>query len=170
LRAAGAAVTLALLGACATVPPPGPDALSGRLSVVVEADAQHPRRSLATQFELFGSAQRGQLRLNSPLGNTLAQASWQPAGAELQTSDGTTRYATLDAMAQQLLGEALPLAAIIDWLHGRPWAGAPSEPQAGGFSQLGWTVDLSRRAEGWVIASRAAPPAVSVRARLDAPL
>jgi outer membrane lipoprotein LolB len=68
-----------------------------------------------------------------------------------------------------VLGETLPLAALFDWLRGRPWPGAPSRPVAAppGFEQLGWRVDLARFAEGQVDARRDRAPAVNVRARLD---
>ena len=61
------------------------------------------------------------------------------------------------------------MAALIDWLRARAWPGAPSATRDGGFEQLGWRVDLSRFAEGWVVAARDAAPAVSVRARLERP-
>jgi outer membrane lipoprotein LolB len=62
---------------------------------------------------------------------------------------------------------ALPLAALFDWLRGRPWPRAASQERPGGFEQLGWTVDLSRRTEGWLLARRLAAPEVTVRLRLD---
>jgi outer membrane lipoprotein LolB len=111
----------------------------------------------------------GELRLTTPLGTTAAQARWRPGSAELTTPEATRGFADLDALAEALLGEALPLAALIDWLRGRPWPGAPSAASAAGFEQLGWRIDLSRIAEGWVLAARERAPAVSVRARLEQP-
>lgn len=155
---------VALASACATVAP-APDALTGRLSVRV--DGATPR-SVSAAFDLRGDATRGELALSTPLGTTLAQARWQPGDVRLVTPDGTQRFADLDALAQEVLGESLPLAALFDWLRGRPWDGAPSHPLAGAaFAQLGWEVDLARYAEGWVGARRLEPPAVVVRARLD---
>ena len=167
-RRAALAAVLSLLAGCATVPRPAPD-LAGRLSVRVESHEAKPARSVNTQFELRGDAQAGDLQLTTPLGSTAAQARWRPGGAELITSEGTRRYADLDALAQELLGESLPLAALIEWLRGRAWTGAPSTAREGGFEQLGWKVDLSRFAEGWVQAGRDRAPALSVRARLDRP-
>jgi len=168
-RPGAAAVLLALLAACATPPPrPAPD-LAGRLAVRVEAHEGNPARSLATQFELRGDARAGELQLTTPLGSTAAQARWRTGSAELTTAEGTRRFTDLDTLAEELLGQSLPLAALIDWLRGRSWAGAPSVPHDGGFEQLGWRIDLSRFAEGWVIAGRQAVPVVSVRARLERP-
>ena len=158
----------ALLASCATPSQPGAD-LSGRLALRVAAHDGAPAQNMTTQFELRGNAQAGELRLTTPLGSTAAQARWQPGHAELSSAEGTRRFASLDALAQALLGQSLPLAALIDWLRGRPWPDAPSTAREGGFDQLGWRIDLSQFAQGWVLAARELAPALSVRARLDRP-
>jgi outer membrane lipoprotein LolB len=159
---------LALAGCASVAPPAGePLPLAGRLAVTVAAQAGSPARSASTQFELHGGAERGRLILTSPLGTTLARASWQPGAAEADTGRGVERHADLDALAQSLLGEPLPLAALVEWLHGRPWGGAPHSAMSGGFAQLGWDIDTSRRADGLLRATRAAAPAITVRALLD---
>ena len=141
--------------------------LSGRLSVRVDGQ---PERSVGAGFELSGSAQRGQLLLTTPLGTTAARAAWQPGDARLQTGGDEQRFDSLDALVTQTLGEPIPLAALFDWLRGRPWVGAPSRirTDAGaGFDQLGWQIDLTRWSEGWMQARRETPPQVTLRARLD---
>jgi outer membrane lipoprotein LolB len=164
------AALLALAG-CASVAPPAGELppLAGRLAVTVAAQAGSPARSASTQFELHGGAERGRLILTSPLGTTLARASWQPGAAEADTGRGVERHANLDALAQSLLGEPLPLAALVEWLHGRPWGGAPHTSGQSGFAQLGWDIDTSRRADGLLRATRAAAPEITVRALLDPP-
>jgi outer membrane lipoprotein LolB len=125
---------------------------------------------LSAAFELSGDARTGALVLTSPLGSTMAQARWTPGEALLETPGTQTRYPDLDTLAERALGERVPLAALFDWLRGRPWSGAPStalpngEP---GFMQIGWRVGLARYAEGSVDAHRDAAPAVTVRARLE---
>lgn len=176
MRGGRAAAWLLCLGlalglvACATPVPRSTPDLSGRLAVRVAGDAA---RSLSAAFELTGNAQAGSLALTSPLGTVLAQARWAPGRATLQTPDGQSQHASLDDLAEAALGERIPLAALLDWLHGRPWAGAPALPlpaPATGFSQLGWQVDLARRADGWVQAQRdQPPPQVTVRARIEPP-
>lgn len=163
------AALLALAGCASVAPPAGePAPLTGRLAVTVAAQPGASARSASTQFELHGNAERGRLILTSPLGTTLARASWQPGSAEADMGGGRVeRHASLDALAQSLLGEPLPLAALVEWLHGRPWAGAPHTLRPGGFEQLGWIVDTTRRADGLLLAARAAPPAITVRALLD---
>lgn len=170
LAALGALLAVA---ACATPPPatlPG-DALSGRLSLQVDAHGGRAAQSIAAGFELRGNAERGELRLSTPLGTTLVAASWSPEQARLVTPQGETLYADLEALSLAAFGETLPLRALPDWLQGRPWAGAPGAAQplqpGPGFIQLGWTVDLARLGTGQVLALRADPPGVRLRAQMD---
>ncbi len=165
-RALVAAIVMSLLSGCASMrPPAAADALAGRLAVRVEMT---PPRSVSALFELSGDADRGELSLSSPIGVTLARARWQPGDVRLLTPDGEQRFADLDALTREVLGESLPVAALFDWLRGRPWGGAPSRPLApSGFEQLGWQVNLAGFGNGVVDAQRAERPAVSVRARLD---
>jgi outer membrane lipoprotein LolB len=162
----------ALVSGCATPPRPAEApglTAAGRLSVRVDASAVRPSQSLSASFEWRGSGERGELTLLTPLGTQVALARWVPGEATLVTSEGEARFGTLDELAERALGERVPLAAWPDWLAGRPWPGAASQPNgAGGFEQLGWSVDLRRHAEGRIEARRAAPPVVLVRIVLDA--
>lgn len=169
VRWALAAAALATsLAACSTLgQPPSADGLSGRLSVRIDGQ---PERALSAGFELTGNAETGQLALSGPLGTTLAQARWRPGQAVLASATEETRFADLDSLASAALGEAVPMAALFDWLRGRAWAGAPSTARpdgAPGFVQLGWQIDLARWADGWVDATRSAPPVVTVRVRVE---
>jgi outer membrane lipoprotein LolB len=158
----------ALLAGCAQAPrASAPQALVGRLAVQVEAFNDSPARSFSAAFELQGNADRGTLQLSSPLGTVLARAQWQPGEARLQTSQGESAGASLDALSERMLGEPMPLAALIEWLHGRPWGGAPVQRLSDGFEQLGWRIDLSRFGEGVLVAQRPQLPVIGVRARLD---
>lgn len=165
----GLLLAAALAAGCATVPPAGTDWLSGKLSVRVDAYAGQPAKSMSSSFDLRGDAERGELKLTSPLGNVVALARWTPGEATLATPTGEARYADLDELSRQALGESLPLRALPAWLRGQPWNGAPSMPTATGFEQLGWQVGLARQGEGWIEATRGTPPAVTVRARLELP-
>lgn len=165
-RRLAVACIASLLAACATVPPPA-DALSGRLAVRVDGASGAAPRSVSAAFDLRGDPSRGELGLSTPIGTLIARARWQPGDVRLETPEGERRFADLDAMAREVLGEAVPVAALFDWLRGRPWPGAPNRATGSGFEQLGWTVDLSGFADGRVEAVRPAPPAVTVRARLD---
>ena len=170
LLIAGAALCLA---ACATVLPGGApgagDNLSGRLSIRVEADGATPARSLSAAFELNGDPGAGRLDLSTPLGSVLAQARWSPTEVVLTTPRGESTFKDLDALTREALGESIPVPALFDWLHGRPWPGAASTRVASGtgFEQLGWAVDLQRFDDALVTARRETPPPVTVRIKLD---
>lgn len=165
---------LALVTACATPPASDPTVAlgpwtAGRLSLKADASPARAAQSLNAAFELRGGATRGELRLLTPLGSVLAAARWQPGVVQLNTPQGEQRFADLDELSRQALGEAVPLAALPDWLAGRPWSEAPHQLRPGGFEQLGWQVVTGRLAEGWVEARRESPPAVQLRVRLDRP-
>lgn len=174
--AAAALLAVALVSGCASLPgPSGPqegETFSGRLAIRSEAGADSDTRSMTAAFELRGRPERGELDLSTPLGTVLGRAHWQPDHVELTTPQGRTTYPTLDALTMELLGESLPVAALFDWLKGRPWPGAPSMVRtapARGFDQLGWSVDLAEFEADVLTAVRQAPPAVSVRVKLDRP-
>lgn len=168
-------ISAALLWGCASAPKPAESAgerLSGRLSVQVAHNSAGTQQGGSASFELQGRPEAGQLELSTPLGTVAARARWQPGLAVLQQADKETRYADLDALTRELLGEAVPVTALFDWLKGRPWPGAASQPRADGqpgFKQLGWTIDLSRFVDGLINAQRLEPTEVSLRARLDPP-
>lgn len=158
-----------LLAACASRPPmsAGTDLLSGRLAVRVEAGANSAERSMTVAFELRGNPQAGRIEFSTPLGSVIARANWSPGEVVLITDQGERRFDDLDRMSQEVLGEVVPVAALFDWLRGRPWAGAPSRPTADGFAQLGWSVDLSRFGDALILARREMAPVVTVRAIVD---
>ena len=166
-----------LSSACSTpIRRPGADSdgpwVQGRLLVRVAATAERGSVNESLVFELRGSGNQGELHLSSPLGPRLASARWAPGQALLRRADSTTElsFQNLDELSRQLLGETLPLAALPDWLQGRPWPQASHQALAdGGFEQGGWRVLLTRRAEGWIEARRDAAPAVLLRVKLDDP-
>jgi outer membrane lipoprotein LolB len=166
-----------LLAGCASAPGSGerlPGGLiSGRISIRVDASDHTDSRAVNAAFELEGNPQFGRLNLSTPLGTVLAQVSWSPGQALLVTPEERTPYADLDSLTERLLGESVPVAALFDWLRGRPWPDAASQPNpatAGpGFVQLGWDVSLANFADALVLARRERPPVVTVRAKLDRP-
>jgi outer membrane lipoprotein LolB len=160
-----------LLAGCTSVPrQPGStpvEPLSGRLSLAVDATGEQPAQRFAAAFELQGDARDGTLRLATPLGNVLAEARWTDGRAVLRDGSGERPFESLTALAQALLGEPLPLQALVDWLRGVPWPGAASRPVQGGFEQLEWRVDTQGLGEGRLDARRERAPAVQLRVRLD---
>jgi outer membrane lipoprotein LolB len=172
LAAIAAAV---LLAACASVPTsteqPAGETVSGRLALRVDAAAGVEARSVSAAFDLQGRPEAGRLELSTPLGSLMARARWAPGEVVLITPQGETPYASLDALTRDVLGESLPVAALFDWLQGRPWRGASHVPlvaPAGpGFRQLGWNVNLAQFAESTLIAVREQPPVIQVRVKIE---
>jgi outer membrane lipoprotein LolB len=136
----------------------------------VDALGSEPARSFSAAFDLRGDSRDGALGLSTPLGSMLAQARWSPSEVSLRTPQGARRFADLDSLTREVLGESVPVEAWFDWLRGRPWPAAPSTPRsAGGFEQLGWAVDVARLGDGRVVALREQPlPQVTVRIQLEA--
>lgn len=161
---------LAALSGCASRPAANAAGwTSGRLLVKVEAGVDREARSVTADFDLRGDSRQGELRLTSPLGVQIAATRWNAHEVVLSTSRGDAVYADLGALSLDTLGEAVPLQAFPDWLAGRPWPGAPSEPSGQGFTQLGWRVLLDALADGRLEAVRGHPPTVTVRVRLQRP-
>lgn len=157
------------LAGCASVPPDAPAAIAGRLTLQVAAHQGEPARGFNASFDLVGDGRAGELRLSTPLGPQIARARWAPGEATIETADGVSRHADLDALARHAFGEPVPLQALPDWLRGRPWPGAPNRARddgEAGFEQLGWTIGLARQAEGFVVAARRAAPPATLRVRL----
>lgn len=144
-----ALATATLLTACAS-PPTSPRAdlphWSGRLALKADADSATPPQSVAVLFDLQGSSNQGELTLETPLGNRLAQLSWDPTQALLTTSQQQLRSTSVDELLQTATGTpAPPVQVLFDWLNG---VATPTP---------GWSIDLSRHAEGLITATRTAP-------------
>lgn len=198
IRSAGVAiVAAAALSGCAGLPtpdaplPPTPAAtptprttvatvdlhtvLSGRLNLRVRRPSDGATDGGSLLFEFEGHADRGTLLLQTAIGTTIARARWSPEGAEVVTAQGRRTGQRLDDVATLLLGQSLPLAALLQWMQAKPWPQAPSQPLEDGFEQLGWRISLAAWHERVVTARRA--PSVErpddheivVRVRLDEP-
>jgi len=126
---------------------------SGRLSLRVDAE---PAQSFAAGFDLRGSAVAGELSLYSPLGSTLAVLAWAPGSATLRANNEVRSFASLEELAAQAVGTAIPVAALFDWLAGTP------TPVAG------WQADLGQLDHGRLVARRSQPaPAAELRLALE---
>jgi outer membrane lipoprotein LolB len=113
-------------------------------------------QSFSASFELKGSAEVGELTLFNPIGGTVARMVWQPGLAVLHAHGEERQFDSLVALVAQATGAPLPLAALFDWLHGS--------------STLvqGWQADLSRLADGRLVAVRSHPqPTATLHIVLD---
>ena len=126
---------------------------SGRLSLSVRSD---PPQQFSAGFDLRGQASEGDLLLTSPLGTTLAQAVWRPGQARLNANGQQLVFGSMEELLARVTGAALPLAALFDWIDGKP------------TPVPGWDSDLSAHAQGRLSARRLWPlPAVELRMLLD---
>lgn len=136
------------LGACSTARPPGTRApigggeWSGRLALRVDSD---PPQSFSAIFELRGAPGQGELKLSTPIGNTLGVLQWSPGTASLQDGQRIQREASIDLLLARVTGAALPVDALFDWLAGR----ATPVP--------GWRPQLAQVGEGRLQAVRESP-------------
>lgn len=125
----------------------------GRLALKVESD---PPQSFFSGFELSGRADRGELFLYSPLGNTVSSLSWTASHALLKEGSRQRYFASLDELSIEATGAAIPLGALFQWLNGQ-------EAQADG-----WQADLTQLEQGRLTAHRLHPaPATELRLILD---
>ena len=125
----------------------------GRLALRVDSD---PPQSFAAAFELAGHARSGALLLFSPLGNTLASLNWSPQSATLRNNGELRQFDSLDALATQATGTAIPIAALFQWLAGQQ------------TTATGWLADLSQLDQGRLVARRTQPePAAELRLILE---
>lgn len=101
-----------------------------------------PDQSFSAAFELLGDPERGELQFFTPLGSTMADIHWAPGGAVLQARGESRKFSDLAQLIEEVLGTDVPVAALFAWL-----AGQTQEAH-------GWQVDLSRRAQGKILARR----------------
>lgn len=154
-RALLLAGTAALATGCASPPADRVAARrwSGRMALRVDTE---PAQAFSAEFELTGAATAGELKLLNPLGGTVALLSWAPGQARLFAGSDIREFASLDQLADHVMGTTVPVAALFDWLDGTNTRAA------------GWLADLSRLADGRLQAQRIEPaPRAELRLVLE---
>ncbi len=161
LRTLIAGLITPLLFACTTLPPPAAlHTTTGRFALSAEgirATGAPVRESLSGRFTLSQTADTTTLDLSSPLGNTLARLQSDPSGAQLQVPESgglrVIHNANAEALAEEVLGFALPLAGLPWWIKGQPIPERPaqlSQLQREGalithIDQDGWGIHIDQR-------------------------
>ena len=150
---ADAAMSASAPGATA----PAPMAQQGQLSIKLQAFGKTPAKGLSLGFFFSGTAQTGPLELITLMGSQVAQVHWTPQEVWLTDDKGQRRYPSMESLSEVVLGEPLPLQALVQWMRGRPDPAWPSAPTDGdrGFTQLGWTIDLTEMDAKKLTATRA---------------
>jgi outer membrane lipoprotein LolB len=159
----------------ATPLPPAQQAFeaSGRLS------ARHGPDAFAANFHWHHDAERDELELVSPLGQTIALLTGDGATARLQAADGRMlTAASWSKLTEEGLGWPLPVDGLKYWIQGTARAGATftAEPGSDGratvLRQDGWTIVYQAYAETTTGAWRpsrltASYPEVELRLAID---
>lgn len=123
---------------------------TGRFAVNVDDVAGAPE-AVQGGFAWRDTGRRLQIDLVNPLGSTLARVTVDHGGALLEQADGRTeRAADADALLAKVMGTALPVSNLRDWLRGRPGDGETlamqrdADGRLQSFSQGGWQLRMSR--------------------------
>lgn len=125
----------------------------GRLALRVQSE---PPQTFAAAFKLTGSAQTGELKLYTPIGTTLALLTWSQESALLRANGEVRSFDSLDALALQATGAAIPISSLFDWL-----GGSATQTE-------GWQADVTQLGNGRVTARRTTPlPAAELKLLLD---
>lgn len=147
-------------------------ALQGQLSVKLQAFQGLEAKGLSLGFFFNGGPRGGQLDLMTPMGSQVARVRWSDTQAWLQTDQGNNQFNSLGELSQEVLGEPLPLAALMHWVGGQPAPDLPpaTHVQPKSFEQSGWHIDTTDIGIGRLQAERPASATlrgVTVRIRLD---
>ena len=105
----------------------------GRLQLKI---LQKKPEQFSANFTLEGTAQQGELTIYSPIGTTVAVASWDAAGATLTEGSQKHAFESMDALTERLTGASLPLPPLMAWLNSDGpavvgWEIRSENPQAG---------------------------------------
>ena len=161
---AGAA---AILCGCATTPatPPSTAAvapyadtlsLTGRLNARYLKEGK--QESVTVNFTWKQDAQRTDVALTTPLGNTVATIEVTPQGATLREGGGKppVRAPSIDALSARALGWTLPVSGMRAWLqghatdvNGKPWAASPANSEV--TTREGWRLHYTGWKEGGAV-------------------
>lgn len=146
--------------------------LQGQLSIKLQAFADQAAKGISLGFFFTGHEHIGQLELMTAMGSQFAQLHWNLDGAWLRDGQQEHFFYSLNDLSAQVLGEPLPLAALMHWAQGRPAPGIAPATDLGehAFTQIGWRIDTREHAIGRLTAERAASPqqrGITLRVRLD---
>jgi outer membrane lipoprotein LolB len=148
------AVAIALISACASVPPTSPVvvpaadpreafAIEGRLS------ARSPTEAVTVQFAWSHDPPRDDVTIATPLGQTVAILSGDGATSkvEVRLPDGRRDEAgDWTTLTGRALGFPLPVDGLSAWVRGAPRHGAPHSAEPDRFGRL-----AVLRQDGWEI-------------------
>lgn len=126
------------------------------MSIKLQAFKDQAAKGLSLGFFFSGHAIHGQLDLMTLMGSQMAQVNWESDHVWMKDDKGRHDYDSLAQLSSAVLGEALPLRALIHWMQGRPDPTLPSEPgqDTDSFTQLGWTINTQELGAKKLVATR----------------
>jgi len=154
VRYAATMLALAMIGGCASVPLAPRDTrpfdVLGRVLVTYSGGA------VTSNLRWEHAADRDEIWLMTPTGQTLAQVLDTPDGAILTRADQQQfRAGSVEALTQRALGWPLPLTTLQYWMRGVAAPGSDPDVQERhkdgrlvAFSQNGWQVKVTYDEEG----------------------
>jgi outer membrane lipoprotein LolB len=155
-----AAAGAVLLCACAltpierAVPPRALAAKTTAFELTGRLSARHGNDALSASFRWTHEAQRDELDLSSPLGQTIARLSGDASGVRLQTPDGKVETASnWAALTTRVLGWPLPVEGLAFWIQGAARDGAPAAIERGNDG-----LPAALRQDGWSVVYQAFEP------------
>ena len=146
-----------LLAACAAVPPEGappepraPETLSpGAFAIVGRVSVRYGDEAASGRIAWRHSDADDDLVISTPLGQGVAEITRRDGVYTLVTTRGE-RHSAADPerLTQQVLGYALPLGGLPDWVQGRPERGVEAATRYDGdrlaeLRQRGWLIDYT---------------------------
>ena len=82
----------------------------GRLNLKI---LTKPPEQFSANFSLQGTPALGELTVYTPIGTTLAEASWDSKGAILSEGSNKRYFVSMDALTQHVTGASLPLQNLM---------------------------------------------------------
>jgi outer membrane lipoprotein LolB len=76
-----------------------------------------PPEQFSANFTLQGTAALGELTIYTPIGTTLAVASWNADGAVLEEGSQKQKFASMETLTKHVTGASLPLTSLMSWLN-----------------------------------------------------
>lgn len=118
---------------------------TGRFSLVAESSGQQPE-AVQGGFAWRDDGRSLRFDLSNPVGSVLARVQVESGYAVLVRSNGEREQAeNPDALAASVLGAAVPVSGLRDWLQGRSaLQSSPAQSQPALLQENGWRIELSR--------------------------
>jgi outer membrane lipoprotein LolB len=158
LRGALAAVVVAFVAGCATVPPPSVR-LTNETAAAFDAagrlSARHGSEGVAAHFTWSHAPASDRFDVSTPLGQIVARLSGDASGVRVERpGEAPVAYADWSALTRAVFGVAIPVDGLASWIQAQPVAGLAFdlEPDAAGRP-------LVLRQQGWEIVYAYADPA-----------